>query len=50
MMKNYKKLNVGQKSFELCIEMNGLTAKFLIKQVLDPLTPRILESFINCKK
>jgi hypothetical protein len=39
MLKNYKELNVWQKSYELCLKIYGITAKF---PTLESLTPGIL--------
>ena len=32
MLKNYKELNVWQKSYELCLKLYGITAKFPIEE------------------
>jgi hypothetical protein len=51
MLKNYKDLKVWQKSYELCLEVYGMTAKFpnikgadkiFRKQTLESLPPWIL--------
>jgi hypothetical protein len=39
MLKNYKDLNVWQKSYELCLKIYRITAKF---PTLESLTPGIL--------
>ncbi len=46
MLKNYKELNVWQKSYELCLEIYRITAKFP-KEELYGLTSQIKRSVVS---
>ncbi len=46
MLKNYKELNVWQKSYELCLNIYRITAKFPIEEKY-VLTSQIGRSFVS---
>jgi len=46
MLKNYKELKVWQKSYELCLELYGITAKFSKEERYGP-TSQIRRSVVS---